>query len=265
MDRLLAPDGCPWDREQTLTSLRGFLLEETYEVLDALDRDQPALHCEELGDLMMQIVFQAALRQRDGHFDIDAVVAGICEKLVRRHLHVFADVIGLTTSEEVLAQWEKIKEGEKAKAKQDERGDGAPAKAPRVLDGVPLALPALAQAQKIGSRASRVGFDWPNWQGSAAKIDEELVEIREVAGGDDAAAKHHEIGDLLFATVNLARKLGVDAEVALRDASRRFTTRFERIEDHLAASGRHPRDASLEELDGMWNQAKRDLADLSKK
>jgi ATP diphosphatase len=267
MDRLLAPDGCPWDREQTLTSLRGFLLEETYEVLDALDRDVPSLHCEELGDLLMQIVFQAALRQRAGLFDIDAVVAGICDKLVRRHPHVFADVTGLTTSEEVLTQWEKIKEGEKAQAKRaaEGEGDGAPARAPRVLDGIPGALPALAQAQKVGSRASRVGFDWPNWQGSAAKIEEELGEIREVADGDDASAKHHEIGDLLFATVNLARKLGVDAEVALRDASRRFTTRFERIEDQLAVSGRHPRDASLEELDGMWNQAKRDLADLSKK
>lgn len=263
MDRLLAPDGCPWDREQTLSSLRPFLIEETYEVLEAMDLDDPALHCEELGDLLMQIVFQAALRQRTQHFDIDAVVAGICDKLIRRHPHVFADVAGLDSSEKVLEQWEKIKAEEKARARaKSARGDGAP---PRILDGVTLGLPALAQAQKTGSKAAKVGFDWPTWEGSAAKIEEELGEIREVAAGDDAAAKHHEIGDLLFATVNLARKLGVDAEVALRDASRRFVSRFERIEDHLAAAGRHPKDASLDELDELWNQAKRDLADLSKK
>jgi uncharacterized protein YabN with tetrapyrrole methylase and pyrophosphatase domain len=134
-----------------------------------------------------------------------------------------------------------------------------------VLEGITPGLPALAHAQKLGGKASKVGFDWPSWEGSAAKIEEEVGEIKEVAAGADADAKHHEIGDLLFATVNLARKLGVDAEVALRDASRRFTARFERIEDHLAAAGRHPRDASLEELDALWNQAKHDLADSSKK
>ncbi len=256
MDRLLAPDGCPWDRDQSLASLRPFLIEETYEVLEALDRDDVALHREELGDLLFQIVFQAALRARAGQFDIDAVVTAICEKLIHRHPHVFADVSGLKTPEEVLAQWERIKAEEKTKA----RG-----KAPRVLDGVTVGLPALAQAQKIGNKASKVGFDWPSWEGSAAKIEEEVREVREVADGDDALAKHHEIGDLLFATVNLARKLGVDAEVALRDASRRFVTRFERIEDHLAAQGRHPKDSTLDELDALWNQAKRDLADLSKK
>lgn len=256
MDRLLAPDGCPWDRDQSLASLRPFLIEETYEVLEALDRDDVALHREELGDLLFQIVFQAALRARAGQFDIDAVVTAICEKLIHRHPHVFADVSGLKTPEEVLAQWERIKAEEKTKA----RG-----KAPRVLDGVTVGLPALAQAQKIGNKASKVGFDWPSWEGSAAKIEEEVREVREVADGDDALAKHHEIGDLLFATVNLARKLGVDAEVALRDASRRFVTRFEHIEDHLAAQGRHPKDSTLDELDALWNQAKRDLADLSKK
>ncbi len=260
MERLLAPDGCPWDREQTLTSLRPFLIEETYEVLDALDRDDPSLHCEELGDLLMQIVFQAALRQRASQFDIDAVVAGICDKLVRRHPHIFADVAGVDSAEKVLAQWEQIKADEKAKAAAA-RGDGPP----RVLGGITGGLPSLLHAQKLGSKASKVGFDWPSWEGSADKIEEEVRELREVAGGDDAAAKHHELGDLLFATVNLARHLGVDAEVALRDASRRFTARFERIEDHLHAAGRHPKDASLDELDGLWNQAKRDLTDLSKK
>jgi MazG family protein len=252
MDRLLAPDGCPWDREQTLTSLRPFLIEETYEVLDALDRNDAELHREELGDLLMQIVFQAAIRQRNDEFDIDAVIAAISDKLVRRHPHVFASVQGVDSADKVLAQWEQIKAAEKPK----------PA---RVLDGVTPGLPALAHAQKLGNKAAKVGFDWPSWEGSAAKIEEELREIREVASGDDAAAKHDELGDLLFATVNLARKLGVDAEVALRDASGRFVQRFENIEDHLAKQGRHPKDASLEELDELWNEAKRNLAALSKK
>jgi MazG family protein len=249
MDRLLAPDGCAWDREQTLISLRPFLIEETYEVLEALDRNDPVLHCEELGDLLMQVVFQSALRQRAGEFDIDAVIAGICDKLVRRHPHVFA--AGMDSAEKVLAQWERIKAEEKPESA-------------RALDGVTVGLPALAQAQKLGNKAAKVGFDWPNWEGSAAKIDEELGEIREAAQSGDAEAKHHEIGDLLFATVNLARKLGVDAEVSLRDASRRFVARFEKIEDHLAARGRHPKEATLEELDALWEQAKRDLTASSK-
>ncbi|HRC57338.1 MAG TPA: nucleoside triphosphate pyrophosphohydrolase [Kofleriaceae bacterium] len=253
MDRLLAPDGCAWDREQTLITLRAFLIEESYEVLEAIDRDDPVLHREELGDLLMQVVFQSALRQRDGHFDIDQVVEGICDKLVRRHPHVFAaEAEKLDDSSKVLAQWERIKAAEKPAGT-------------RVLDGVTQGLPALAFAQKLGSKASRVGFDWPSWEGSAAKIEEEVAEVREVAQSGDADGRHHEIGDLLFATVNLARKLGVDAEVALRDASRRFQSRFEHIEDHLATQGRHPRDASLEELDALWDRAKIELAGLSKK
>lgn len=253
MDRLLAPDGCAWDREQTLQTLRAFLIEETYEVLEAIDRDDPALHREELGDLLMQVVFQSALRQRSEQFDIDQVIEGICDKLIRRHPHVFAaDAERLESPEQVLAQWDRLKAAEK------------PAQT-RVLDGVTVGLPALAHAQKLGSKAARVGFDWPSWHGSAEKIEEELREVREVAATDDEAARHHEIGDLLFATVNLARKLGVDAEVALRDASGRFRARFEHIEDALAATGRHPKDSSLEELDALWNRAKMDLAGLSKK
>jgi MazG family protein len=252
MERLLAEDGCPWDREQTLSSLRPFLVEETYEVLDAMDRNDPLQHCEELGDLLMQIVFQAALRQRSAEFDIDAVVAGICDKLVRRHPHVFASVAGVDSAEKVLAQWERIKADEKPRSQ-------------RALDGVTPGLPALLHAQKLGSKAAKVGFDWPSWEGSAAKIEEELAEIREAARGTDVEAQHHEIGDLLFATVNLARKLGIDAEIALRDASARFVARFEHIEDHLGVSGRHPSQASLEELDALWEQAKREITALSKK
>ena len=246
MDRLLAPDGCPWDREQTLESLRPFLVEETYEVLDALVRDHAADHCEELGDLLMQIVFQAALRRQQGAFDIDAVVAGISDKLVRRHPHVFGDASGVDTPDKVLAQWDQIKAAEKA---------GKAATPKRVLDGIP-AGPALARAQKIGSRCGKVGFDWPGWEGSFAKVEEETREVHEAIAAKDPAEIHAEIGDLLLAVVNLSRKLGVDAETALLDATAKFTRRFAMVEDRLAERGRTPQQSSLEEMDGLWNEAK---------
>jgi MazG family protein len=246
MARLLAPDGCPWDREQTLESLRPFLVEESYEVLDALARDDVPGHCEELGDLLMQIVFQAALRQRDGEFDVDAVIAGISDKLVRRHPHVFADAHA-DTSAEVLAQWDEIKKKEKAA-----KGE----RARRVLDGVPMG-PALARAQQIGRKAGKVGFDWPGWEGSFDKITEETREVREAIEADDAEQTHREIGDLLLAVVNVARKRGVDAENALVDATERFQRRFEVVEDLLAARGKTPATSNLEEMDALWGDAKR--------
>jgi MazG family protein len=244
MDALLAPDGCPWDREQTLESLRPFLLEETYEVLDALERGGPAAHCEELGDLLMQIVFQAALTE----FTVDDVVAGICEKLIRRHPHVFGDATGVETADAVLAQWNEIKKAEKKARKE---GGG------RVLAGVPRALPALARAQQLGDKAGKVGFDWPGHEGSLAKVREEVEEVTETIADGDRAASHRELGDLLFATVNLARKLGVDAESALHDASGRFASRFEFIEDRLAERGKTPDQSTLEEMDSLWDAAKR--------
>jgi MazG family protein len=269
MDRLLAPDGCPWDREQTLESLRPFLIEETYEVLDALSRGDVAGHCEELGDLLMQIVFQAALRARDGAFDVDAVVAGISDKLERRHPHVFGDTAGVTTSAQVLAQWEDIKRAEKAAAAGRNGADGtngpngtagtagtAGAPQARILAGVKPA-PALARAQKIGGKAGKAGFDWAGWQGSLAKVEEEVREVAEAARGGVAKEMHHEIGDLLFAVVNVARKLGVDAENALVDATTRFQRRFEDVEDGLAARGKTPQTSNLEEMDALWNEAKR--------
>jgi MazG family protein len=246
MDRLLAPGGCPWDREQTLDSLRPFLVEETYEVLDALARDDAASHCEELGDLLMQIVFQAALRREQGAFDIDAVIAAIADKLVRRHPHVFAGAEGVDTPEQVLAQWDQIKAAEKA-------GKG---EAPRrVLDGVPHG-PALARAQKIGSRCGKVGFDWPGWEGSFAKVEEEVREVRAAIDGDDPREVHAEIGDLLLAVVNLSRKVGVDAENALLDATARFERRFAHVEDALAARGKTPPQSDLAEMDALWDEAK---------
>jgi MazG family protein len=246
MDRLLAPDGCPWDREQTLDTLRPFLVEETYEVLDALSRGDVAGHREELGDLLMQIVFHAALRAAEGAFDIDGVIADISDKLVRRHPHVFGDATGVTTSDQVLAQWDAIKRAEKAAA-------GA---RDRTLAGVKPG-PALARAQKIGSKAGKVGFDWPGWEGSFAKVEEEVREVAEAIRGGDAAAIHHEIGDLLLAVVNVARKVGVDAESAMIDATTRFQRRFETVEDLLADRGRTPQTSTLEEMDGLWDDAKR--------
>ncbi len=250
MDRLLAPDGCPWDREQTLDTLRPFLVEETYEVLDALARHDVAGHCEELGDLLMQVVFHAAIRRAEGAFDIDAVVAGITDKLIHRHPHVFGSATGVATSEQVLAQWEEIKAAEKAS--KGVRTD-------RVLAGVKPA-PALARAQQTSAKAAKVGFDWPDWQGSLAKVEEEVREIDEAARGGDPAAIHHEIGDLLFAVVNVARKLGVDAEQALVDATQRFQQRFEFVEDRLIERGKTPQSSDLEEMDDLWNKAKLSLA-----
>ena len=246
MDRLLAPDGCPWDREQTLDTLRPFLVEETYEVLDALSRGDVAGHCEELGDLLMQIVFHAALRAAEGAFDIDAVIAGISDKLVRRHPHVFGDATGVTTSDQVLAQWDAIKRAEK----------GAAGARDRTLAGVKPG-PALARAQKVGSKAGKVGFDWPGWEGSFAKVEEEVREVAEAIRGGDAAAIHHEIGDLLLAVVNVARKVGVDAESAMIDATTRFQRRFETVEDLLADRGKTPQTSTLEEMDALWDDAKR--------
>ena len=247
MDRLLAPDGCPWDREQTLETLRPFLVEETYEVLDALSRGDVKGHCEELGDLLMQVVFHAAIRREEGAFDIDDVCTGISDKLVHRHPHVFADATA-DTSEQVLAQWEEIKKAEKtAKGVRHDR----------ILAGVKPG-PALARAQKIGTKAAKVGFDWPDVEGSIAKIEEEVREVREVVTGEQAK-RHHEVGDLLFAVVNVARKLGVDAEQALVDATRRFQQRFEFVEDRLSDRGKTPQSSTLEEMDSLWNEAKRSM------
>ena len=249
MRRLLAPGGCPWDRDQTLETLRPYLVEETFEVLEALETGTPAQNCEELGDLLMQIVFQSALREAEGAFAIDDVVRGIADKLVRRHPHVFADAQA-ETPEEVLVQWEEIKRREKTA---DAEAGAAP---PRTLAGVPVSLPALSRAHQVSARAARVGFDWPDAQGCRDKLAEELDEIDRAIASGDRAAIEHEIGDLLFAAVSLARKLGIDAEAALRACTRRFTDRFAFIEDRLRERGRSPAESTLEEMDALWNDAK---------
>jgi len=239
MRRLLAPDGCPWDREQTLESLRQYVIEEAHEVVDAIDQGSPEALREELGDLLLQVVFQAELARGQGWFGPDDVVAAICEKLIRRHPHVFGDE-QVKDSAEVLQNWEAIKAREKA-------GRGA-------LDGVPVSMPALLRAQRVGEKAARIGFDWPDYAGARAKLQEELAELdHAIAGGDEAAAER-ELGDVLFSLVNTARKRGLDAENALRGALGRFTRRVQAVEGALG--GRSAADLPPAELDALWERVK---------
>jgi nucleoside triphosphate diphosphatase len=256
MKRLLAPDGCPWDREQTLDTLRSYLIEETYEVLEAIEHGTPAEHCDELGDLLMQIVFQSELRAAEGAFDVDDVVRAIRDKLVRRHPHVFGDA-KVENSAEVLAQWQELKEREKADKKQ-RRG---------TLEGIPRALPALTRALRLSERAAQVGFDWPDVAGCRAKVAEECAEVDQAIASRDPARPAQpaqiegEIGDLLFAIVSLARKLGHDPEAALRGANAKFERRFAFIEDRLRERGRTPKQSNLDEMDALWNEAKQSSND----
>lgn len=251
MQRLLAPDGCPWDREQDEQSLRKYVLEEACEVIDAIDDGDPEHLKEELGDLALQVVFLGELARAKGQFGPDDVLAGIVEKLVRRHPHVFGDV-AVSGSDEVLRNWEQIKAEENR-----ERG---------VLDGVPRSLPALYRAQRMGDKVSRVGFDWPDARGSRDKVAEELRELDEAAASGDKARVEAELGDLLFALVNFARHHGVDAETALRGTADRFAARFAHVErrvkqDHggwpRAADGKPGKGLPLEVMDGYWDEAKR--------
>ena len=241
MRTLLAPNGCPWDREQTLETLRQYVIEEAYEVVDAIDYGTPDMLREELGDLLLQIVFQAALTEGQGWFDIDEVVDAICDKLVRRHPWVFGDQ-RVDDASGAVNSWEAIKAKEK-----EERG---------ALGGVPVALPALLRAVRIGEKASAVGYDWPDAGGPRHKIDEELVELDEAAERGDAAALEHELGDLLFALATYARKQALDPEAALRASLNRFSSRFRHCELAAKADGKDLRDYDDAELDVLWEQAK---------
>jgi len=252
MQRLLAPGGCPWDREQTLETLVPYLIEETYEVVDAIAAGGEEDHREELGDLLLQVVFQAELRHADGKFGIDDVARGIVAKLVRRHPHVFGEDSKELTADQTLARWAELKAEEKAKKAKAE-GKGRPTGA---LDGIPRSAPALVRASRAGEKASATGFDWPDATGPRAKIDEELAELDQARGAGDAAAIGRELGDVLLAVVNLARKLHVDPESALRGATERFASRFAYIEEALAAQGRAVKEASPEEQDRLWEAAK---------
>jgi len=247
MQRLLADDGCPWDREQSFESLRKYVLEEACEVIDAIEGGDRVQMKEELGDLLLQVVFQAELARREGAFAIDDVVSGIVEKLVTRHPHVFGD-LEAKDAEEVLRNWEMLKAKEKA-------GRG-------ILGGVPKSLPALTRAQRIGEKVSRVGFDWADERGSFAKVEEEVAELRVAIDAKDAAAIEEELGDALFALVNLSRHANVDAEGALRRTIDKFTRRFSHVESRVkevhGSFGEPGRGTlPLEVLDGYWEEAKR--------
>lgn len=247
MDRLLADDGgCPWDRAQTLTSLRPYLVEETYEVLESMD--DAASHCAELGDLLFQIVFQAAIREREGSFDLDDVIAGIRSKLIRRHPHVFASGSegGPSSAADVERQWERIK--------QQERGGTGPRDP---LAGVPRALPPLERAGRLQDKATAVGFDWPDVDGAIAKFREEWQELEEARASHDRAAMQDELGDLLFVLVRIAQKLELDPEDALRGANAKFERRFGHVMEQCHAMGVDPAQAGLEQLEALWQDAKR--------
>jgi MazG family protein len=285
MARLRAPGGCPWDREQTFDSIKPYTLEETYEVLEAIDnRDWHEL-TGELGDLLLQVLFYAEMAKEQNTFSIDEVIDRLCQKLVNRHPHVFGDVKAETSSE-VLRNWEALKAEEKKKRL--EAGGGKSAKTDgkqdSVLAGVSPAMPALLEAHKLSSRASHVGFDWPHVQGLFEKLHEETEELRElledfpapgpqpqnrgVAGAgrpqiseDLRTRLEGEVGDLFFVLVNIARYLSLDPESALKKTNRKFKRRFQWMEDQLRASGRTPQQASMDELESLWQQAKQQEKD----
>lgn len=246
MDELRDPGGCPWDREQDWESLRGYLLEECHEALEALDTGDREGLCEELGDLLLQIVFLSRLAQEEGAFTARDVVRGIVEKMIRRHPHVFGGE-RVADSDEVLRNWERIKEQEKAERGEHRRG---------VLDGLPPGLPALVRAQRLGEKAARVGFDWAEPGQVLAKIREELQELQTAVDADDRRAAREEVGDLLFATAMLARKLNHDPEAALASANRKFMRRFQAIESRVAASDASMGSLGLQRLEELWDEVK---------
>ena len=258
MDRLLAEDGCPWDREQTLESLRHYLVEETYEVLESMN--DPVAHRGELGALLFQIVFQSAIRKREGAFDLSDVIAGIRDKMLRRHPHVFGprDEAGRAkvTAAEVEAQWERIKAAERSA-----EGRGAPdpqaTSHPRPLASIPAALPALARARRMQEKAAALGFDWPEVKGAMDKFQEEWAEFEEARASGDPRAMRDEFGDLLFVLVRIGQKLDLDAEDALRAANEKFDRRFDHVMRACHEAGHTPGAVSLEQLEAWWQDAKR--------
>ena len=258
MATLRGPEGCPWDREQTIDSLKPFVLEETYEVLEAIDQHDHAGLCEELGDFVFEAVFLAQLESEAGHFQIADSLKIVADKLVRRHPHVFARNAGepkLDSAGQVRTRWEEIKAQEKA-------GQLDSAKPKTLLSGIAAALPALLRAYHIGTRAASVGFDWERAEDVVAKMQEEVDELREaIETGLDRERAEEEMGDLLFAMANLSRKLGIEPETALRKAIDKFTRRFGALERTVAESGRTMREMSLEELEQEWQRAKSRPAD----
>jgi MazG family protein len=252
MARLRDPvQGCPWDLKQTFRTILPYTLEEAYEVAEAIERDDLHALCDELGDLLLQVVFHARMAEEQGAFAFSDVVRSICDKMVRRHPHVFADM-DLADEHAVRDHWEREKAAERGRKVRDPE-----AAEPGVLAGVAQTLPALARAEKLQRRAAGVGFDWDSVDGVFDKVREELGECRETLGDHaEPTERVHEIGDLLFSCVNLARHMGVDTEQALRAANRRFEDRFAWIESGLRAEGKTPGPAVREEMERLWDQAK---------
>lgn len=245
MARLRGENGCPWDREQTHASIKPYLLEETYEVLESIDENDPAKLEEELGDLALQVVFHAQMADEAGLFTIADVLRGINEKLRRRHPHIFGDVKA-DTAQEVLFNWEQIKKLEREKA----QGRAS------LLDGVPRELPALLRAHRLQEKASRAGFDWNEARQVFQKVEEELAELRAAMESEQPDRMEAELGDLLFSLVNLGRFIAVNPEEALRKTIARFIARFQYIEEELARRGTAPGQVTLEEMDALWAEAK---------
>jgi MazG family protein len=251
MRRLRGPDGCPWDREQTIQSLRGFVLEETYEVLEAIDRSDHEALRGEIGDLIFEGVFLARIEEDSGHFTVADSLQRINEKLIRRHPHVFGDANTearpkVDTAGKVVEQWEQIKSREQKSA-----GDRA-----SLLRGVPKSMPALLRAHEIGTRVAAVGFDWPTSDEVVDKIEEEVGELRNAVRGEGRERVEEEMGDLLFSIANLSRKLGIEPESALRKATEKFSARFEALERKFEEQGRSVHDVGLNEMEKVWQQIK---------
>jgi MazG family protein len=241
MDRLRDPGGCPWDQKQTMESLQPYLIEEAYECLDAMERGQREEQCDELGDLLLQIVFQSRLAREEGSFMIDDVIQAITDKMIRRHPHVFGDE-SAENSEEVLTQWEQIKRQEKG----DQRRS--------IVAGIPVSAPALQRAARLGEKVSRVGLDWSNAHEVREKLDEELNELEDALAQSDRARVEEELGDLLFTVAQLARHLDIEPEGALRAATRKFTQRVSHIETQLERQDL--KWEQVEDIEALWAQAK---------
>jgi len=242
--KLRGPNGCPWDRQQTHESLRKYAIEETYEVVEAIESGDPDRIEDELGDMLLQVLLHAQISSESGQFDVADVCRKIREKLQRRHPHVFADTI-VSGVEDVLTNWDQIKRCEPGY--EDRKS---------VLDGVPKSMPALMRAAKLSKKAAKTGFDWPDVHSIFAKVDEEIHELKEAIASNDKSKVKEEIGDLLFTIVNIARHEDIDPEEALRLMLGKFTSRFSRIEEHANKSGREMSDLTLDEMDHIWNEAK---------
>src|SRR3990167_866332 len=245
MERLRGTDGCPWDKEQTHESLKPYLVEETYEVIDAIDSGEPAKLKEELGDLLFQVIFHAQIAKENNAFDVAGVLKGCLEKMTSRHPHVFGEE-QLKTAEEVLRAWHKIKHKESG------------GKEKSIIGSLPRHMPALQKAFKVQKKAARVGFDWEKVEDVIAKMEEELREVRQALAKGDYRELKEELGDLLFSAANLSRFLKVNPEEALERATKKFIERFKRVEAELASQGKEIGHASLEEMDKIWEDTKRD-------